>query len=327
MSSDLVKLESCIKLRRKHGSNKNSKLVCIAAIINHINIGDKLQKVLVLGSTGMLGSAVVKVLSNSDTEVLGTSRQDKNNMAFNAALDSFEDVFKSFKPNWIINCIGIIKPYINESDSNSILNAININSIFPMNLSNAAANIDAKVIQIATDCVYSGRKGAYTENDLHDATDVYGKTKSLGEVPAENMMHIRTSIIGPELGRSTSLLEWFKNQPINSQINGFTDHLWNGMTTHAFGKLCNGIIHQNLFQGGKFHVTPKDVVTKADLLKLFSKVYKRSDILISDTVSTYKINRTLSTENINQSNNLWQSAGYNSVPTIEELVYEQSELS
>ena len=285
-----------------------------------------MKKVLVLGSTGMLGSAVAQMLSDSQNELFTTSRHGKTSTSFSAGSDSIEDILISFKPDWIVNCIGTIKPHINESDSNSVLNAINVNSIFPAQLSQAASKIGAKVIQIATDCVYSGSKGAYLEADLHDATDVYGKTKSLGEVPAENMMHIRASIIGPELGRSTSLLEWFKNQPINSQINGFTDHLWNGVTTHAFGKLCNGIINQNLFQGGKFHVTPKDVVTKADLLKLFSKVYKRSDILISDTVSAYKINRTLSTENINQSNNLWQSAGYNAVPTIEELVYEQSEL-
>lgn len=286
-----------------------------------------MKKVLVLGSTGMLGSAVTQILSDSSTKLLTTSRHGKNGSNFTVGSGLIEDVLSSFTPDWVINCIGTIKPHINESDSNSVLNAINVNSIFPAQLSRAASKTGAKVIQIATDCVYSGSKGAYSEADLHDATDVYGKTKSLGEVPAENMMHLRASIIGPELERSTSLLEWFKNQPINSQINGFTDHLWNGVTTHAFGKLCNGIINQNLFQEGKFHVTPKDVVTKAHLLKLFSKVYKRSDILISDTVSAYKINRTLSTENINQSNNLWQSAGYNAVPTIEELVCEQSELS
>lgn len=286
-----------------------------------------MKKVLVLGSTGMLGSAVTQMLSDRQTELCTTSRHGKNSISFTAGSDSIAEVLISFKPDWVVNCIGTIKPHINESDSNSVLNAINVNSIFPAQLSQAASKIGAKVIQIATDCVYSGRKGAYLESDLHDATDVYGKTKSLGEVPAENMMHIRVSIIGPELGRSTSLLEWFKNQPMNSQITGFTDHLWNGVTTHAFGKLCNGIINQNLFQEGKFHVTPKDVVTKAHLLKLFSKVYKRSDILISDSVSAYKINRTLSSENITQSNNLWRSAGYKTVPTIEELVYEQSELS
>lgn len=286
-----------------------------------------MQKVLVLGSTGMLGSAVAQTIASSNTEVLGTSRQGNNSTTFDASTDLVEEVFKSFKPDWIINCIGIIKPYINESDSISILNAININSIFPIKLSNAAANIDAKVIQIATDCVYSGSKGAYTENDLHDATDIYGKTKSLGEVPAENMMHIRASIIGPELGRSTSLLEWFKSQPINSKINGFTDHLWNGITTHAFGKLCAGIIKQNSFRGGRYHVMPRDIVTKADLLRIFSKVYKRSDLLITDTVSTNRVDRTLSTTDINISDNFWKSAGYDSAPSIEDMVLEQSELS
>ena len=286
-----------------------------------------MQKVLVLGSTGMLGSAVVQILSNGNTELLTTSRRGANTTNFDAGTDTIDDILISFKPDWVINCIGTIKPYISESESNSVINAINVNSVFPAQLSRAASKIGTKVIQIATDCVYSGSKGAYLETDFHDATDVYGKTKSLGEVSAENMMHIRTSIIGPEFGRSTSLLEWFKNQPKNSQINGFTDHLWNGVTTHAFGKLCNGIINQNLFASGKYHVTPKNIVTKATLLKLFSKAYKRSDLLISNTISTHKIDRTLSTNDISISNNLWHAAGYRDAPTIEELVSEQSELS
>jgi len=286
-----------------------------------------MEKVLVLGSTGMLGSAVVQVLSKSGAEVLGTSRQGKNDVSFNAELDSIEDVFKLFKPAWIINCIGVIKPHINESESNSVLNAVNINSIFPIRLSSAAGKVGAKIIQIATDCVYSGVKGAYSENEFHDATDVYGKTKSLGEVPADNMMHIRASIIGPELGRSTSLLEWFKNQPNNAQLNGFTDHLWNGITTHAFGKLCDGIIKQDLFTSGKYHLIPRDIVTKADLLRIFSKAYKRSDLLITDTISANKIDRTLSTNRMDLNKNVWQSAGYTSVPSIEELVFEQSKLT
>ena len=106
-----------------------------------------MQKVLVLGSTGMLGSAVAQTITSSNTEVLGTSRQDNNSITFDANTDSVDEVFKSFKPDWIINCIGIIKPYINESDSNSILNAIYINSIFPFKLSSAAANIDAKIAE------------------------------------------------------------------------------------------------------------------------------------------------------------------------------------
>lgn len=286
-----------------------------------------MQKVLVLGVSGMLGSAVYQTLLSSSVEVLGTSRVSKNNFAFNASTDSIEEVIKYLKPNWIINCIGVIKPYINESDGNSILNAININSIFPLQLSIAASSINAKIIQIATDCVYSGDRGSYLENDLHDAMDVYGKTKSLGEVPKENMMHIRASIIGPELGRSTSLLEWFKNQPINSKLNGFTNHLWNGITTHAFGKICNGIIMNNLFNSEKYHVIPRDVVTKAELLKIFSQVYKRSDLLITDTVSINKVDRTLSTNDKIFINNLWKSAGYSTLPTIEDMVFEQNELS
>ena len=285
-----------------------------------------MKKVLVLGSTGMLGHAVVSVLNNvKGIQVLTTARRENDGgIKFNVENDNITDLITLLNPDYIVNCIGIIKPHINENSPSSINRAIEVNSRFPIELAEATNGL---IIQIATDCVYSGSKGAYTESDPHDANDVYGKTKSLGEVPAENVMHIRASIIGPELGRSTSLLEWFKNQPINSKLNGFTDHLWNGVTTYAFGKLCEGIIKQNSFRSGKYHVIPRDIVTKADLLRIFSKAYKRLDLLITDTVSTNKVDRTLSTNDLNFVNNLWVAAGYRISPSIEEMVLEQAKIS
>jgi dTDP-4-dehydrorhamnose reductase len=184
-------------------------------------------------------------------------------------------------------------------------------------------NRGAKVIQIATDCVYSGVQGSYVETDSHDATDVYGKTKSLGEVPASNMMHLRASIIGPEVGRSTSLLEWFRNQPKNAKLNGFTDHLWNGITTHHFAKLALSITETKLFSPGVKHVLPRDIVAKDELLKYFKEVYGRNDIVINRVESTKKIDRTLSSNQNDFSNHLWTASGYKSAPTVQQMVQEQ----
>ena len=287
-----------------------------------------MQKVLVLGATGMLGSACMEVIGhNSEIQLVGTARSGNDRyLAFDARTDSIEKLLASIKPNWIINCIGVIKPHIDEKVTTSIENAIQVNSDFPILLAGAAEKIAAKVIQIATDCVYSGAKGSYVESDLHDATDVYGKTKSLGEVPSENVMHIRASIIGPEVGRSTSLLEWFRNQVVDAKLNGFTDHLWNGVTTHAFGKLCLGIVNNDAFLAGSHHVIPGDVVSKADLLRIFAKAYNRTDIVIADVISPKRIDRTLATENLRLSNELWALAGYQVQPTVEEMVLEQAEL-
>ena len=151
----------------------------------------------------MLGSACMEVVSHdSRIDLIGTARTASDQLLkFDARVDSIATLLEVNKPNWIINCIGVIKPHIDEKVPSSIENAIKVNSEFPILLASAAKKIGAKVIQIATDCVYSGFQGSYIESDLHDATDVYGKTKSLGEVPASNVMHLRASIIGPEVGR------------------------------------------------------------------------------------------------------------------------------
>jgi dTDP-4-dehydrorhamnose reductase len=282
-----------------------------------------MKKVLILGATGMLGSACKSVLGDSPKlEVIGTARNaEDGNINFDAAKDDIKDVIAVVKPDWIVNCIGVIKPHINEESLESRTRAIEINGLFPEKL---ALSTKKPIIQIATDCVFSGRKGSYVESDLHDATDVYGKTKSLGEMPAENLKHLRVSIIGPEVGRSTSLLEWFRNQPNGASLNGFTDHLWNGITTHHFGYLARGIIEQDFTEFSRTHIIPKDVVSKADLLRIFASSYNRSDISITDTKSSVTIDRTLATENTELNRKLWNFAGYEEPPSVEMMVEEQA---
>ena len=283
-----------------------------------------MKKVLVLGANGMLGHACSQILSNSQgLEIYNTARANMDGcVKFDAANDSISDLISSIKPDWIVNCIGIIKPYIKEDQAASVLTAIKINSEFPFTLASAS---DATVIQIATDCVYSGTTGRYIETDIHDALDVYGKTKSLGEAPYGNVIHLRASIIGPELGRSTSLLEWFRNQPLNAQVNGFTDHLWNGITTHHFAKLVLGIVTNDFKDCTKTHIVPADSMKKSDLLRELAQAYNRQDIKINDINSNNRVDRTLNTTNHELNGNLWRMAGYKEIPTVAQMVQEQAE--
>jgi dTDP-4-dehydrorhamnose reductase len=282
-------------------------------------------KTLILGVTGMLGNACEKLfLQSSKNHVISTTRNQTNNsIQFDAKNDSVKDLIEKVEPDWIVNCIGVIKPHINENLYNSTQNAIEINSLFPHRIAKAIEGTSTKVIQIATDCVYSGDVGSYTESHSHDALDVYGKTKSLGEVNSEAFMHLRASIIGPEQGRSTSLMEWFLGQQPNAEVNGFTDHLWNGITTHHFAKLALSITETKLFSPGVKHVLPGDIVAKDELLKYFKEVYGRNDIVINRVESTKKIDRTLSSNQNDFSNHLWTASGYKSAPTVQQMVQEQ----
>jgi len=283
-----------------------------------------MKKVLILGATGMLGHAVADLFrAKADFDLTESSRTDlPGYVNFDAESDDVSELLNVIKPDWVVNCIGIIKPHINEKSSNSIMRAIQINSIFPQILSNST---NKPIIQIATDCVFSGEKGNYIESDLHDATDVYGKTKSLGEVPAENLKHLRVSIIGPEIGRATSLLEWFRNQPKNAELKGFIDHLWNGVSTYHFGRLVLGLVENEFTDFTKTHIVPADIVTKAELLNIFSSAYKRSDLKVLETNSSKTINRTLHTSNSELNSKIWSMAGYEISPTIKEMVLEQAQ--
>ena len=283
-------------------------------------------KVLILGGNGMLGHACSQILCASpNLEVTKTSRLNlEGYVQFNAMTDSVSNLIQMTNPDWIVNCIGVIKPHINERDPNSVSNAIRINSLFPQVL---ASETQANIIQIATDCVYSGTKGDYLESDVHDALDVYGKSKSLGEAVFQNLIHLRASIIGPEIGRSTSLLEWFKNQPLNAEINGFSDHLWNGITTHHFGMIARGIITNNFNQISKAHIVPSGAIQKFQLLNFFAEAYSRNDIEINKMVSSNAINRTLATEYPEINQLIWSMSGYSEIPTVEQMVHEQANLS
>jgi dTDP-4-dehydrorhamnose reductase len=277
----------------------------------------------------MLGAAVVKEFLDFQGEVTVSARREGldylppafSQIKFDATTDDINEALGRLpKVDYVINCIGIIKPYINDSDDKERRTAVEVNSQFPQRLSEWASHTGAKVIQIATDCVFSGLKGSYLESDPHDALDVYGKSKSLGEVPSASMMHLRVSIIGPEVGRSTSLLEWVRNQPHGAKINGFTDHVWNGVTTKHFGKLAKGIIQSNLFKSGVFHVVPENRLPKDRLVQVIASIFGRDDIQIQPTASGKIVDRTLETNSPEFNTALWAAAGFKNPPTIEQML-------
>ena len=297
------------------------------------------KQVYVLGATGMLGSMVLNVFAkDEDFSVVATARNAKERKTIQKKYPKIKikilDVeFISLRDlkialrgaDWIINCIGIIKPYIHDDNFQEIERAIRINSLFPHTLAKVAKEIKAKVLQIETDCVYSGKKGKYKENDLHDPLDVYGKTKSLGETYADNVYHLRNSIIGPEPVAHISLLDWFLYQPKNAKTNGYSDHYWNGITTYHFAKICLGIIKKNPKIPRLQHVIPSDVVSKEKLLRIFSRYFNREDIRIKSVKAPQKINRTLATENPEMNKRIWRASGYVKVPSVETMVKELSE--
>ena len=231
--------------------------------------------------------------------------------------ENLKKILKGY--SYIINCIGIIKPYITESDPNSVQNAVIVNSLFPHYLSKSS-NKSTKIFQIATDCVFDGKDGLYDENFSHNAIDIYGKSKSLGEVNSENFYNIRCSIIGNEIKSFKSLLCWFKKQKKGSNLLGFYDHLWNGITTKYFGSVIATIIKNNLDTPKLFHLLPKNIVTKYELLKIFQKKFKRNDLKIKKFKSSMTIDRTLKTLNKDINKKIYSSLGYSSPPSIQELI-------
>mgnify|MGYP001583202838 FL=1 len=293
-----------------------------------------MSNILILGIDGMLGNMLANVFSQkSSGKLFFTSRRDKpineylngEIIHFDASSIGFTNLVSTIQPDFVINCIGTIKPLIKESDSKSIINAQTINSFLPLTIAKSANEFNFKYFQIGTDCVFSGEKGRYNEESNTDATDVYGKTKIAGEIMAKNKTVIRSSIIGPEYGIGRSLLNWFNHERSDS-VSGFNNHLWNGVTTLNFANVINGIIENNYDAGSIQHLIPSDIVTKYELLLLFSKYFKK-DIGIDKSEADTVINRTLSTLNPQQNEVLWNFGGYSEIPSVEENVEELSKYS
>ena len=274
-----------------------------------------MYNVLILGCNGMLGNMVRRVLSkDKQIKVRCTYRKEKYNsfkLDINNGLADLNKIFEDQQGfDYVINCIGILNNNINKNNPQSVKEAILVNSIFPNNLATLADNYKAKVIHISTDGVFSKDDKLCFESSLRNCPDIYGKTKSLGEVISPNFINLRCSIIGPNSHLQKGLLEWFLSQPKKAGVNGYTDQMWNGVTTLQFANLCRILIVNNNFdvvrnEAPTHHFCPNEVVTKYKLLQLF-KSYFRPDIIVKPiNNSENKVSRILDT-NFQKIKNLFE---------------------
>ncbi|MGW8465479.1 dTDP-4-dehydrorhamnose reductase family protein [Pseudomonas sp. CLCA07] len=242
------------------------------------------MRVLVLGATGMLGNAVFKVLSSSSAlSVIGTVRNAKAIDSFDSKVkgnlisgvdvldqDSLVDVFERSKPDVVINCIGLIKQLSSAKDPLSVLP---INAMLPHRLAKLCALVGSRLVHISTDCVFSGRKGMYKENDVSDAEDLYGKSKYIGEiVDQSHVVTLRTSIIGHELNSQSSLIDWFLSQ--SGSVKGFSKAVFSGLPTVELARvILDFVIPQPALQG-LYHVSAEPI-DKLTLLRHVAKIYQK----------------------------------------------------
>ncbi|QWD23677.1 SDR family oxidoreductase [Polynucleobacter paneuropaeus] len=247
------------------------------------------MNILVLGTSGLIGSGLFRSLSEfSQLNVFGLSRSHCykffDDQLHSHIYSGFEiNDFKSlnlatnfFKPQVIINCIGITK-HIKEASNPSI--SIPINSLWPHQLEEFCENTKIRLIHISTDCVFSGSKGNYTEYDYPDAKDLYGKTKVLGELSGASSLTIRTSTIGHELRGHNGLLDWFLAQ--ENSCFGYSRAVFSGLPTIYLGKILGEYVLPNDSLKGTYHISSHPI-DKFTLLKLIAKEYKKSIKIVED---------------------------------------------
>jgi dTDP-4-dehydrorhamnose reductase len=244
------------------------------------------MKLVILGSSGMLGRYVTKYFSKN-YDVLPLTRKD-----IDFGKSSKESIYEYFSSinlqpkDTIINCTGIIKPQISVVGE---YESIFVNSALPHVIAKYCHERDLNFIHPTTDCIYSGEKGMYTEEDQTDVSDMYGLSKAMGE--SELATNIRVSIIGEELGQSRSLVEWVKSSK-DKQVKGFTDHKWNGITCLEWAKLVESMLTDFSLWKGTVHAYCPEVVTKAELVKMISDVYDLN-LDVVETTSNKACDRTL----------------------------------
>jgi len=247
----------------------------------------------------MLGHKLMQVLKESH-QVFGTVRSDAlspevsrilgvPNIATGVFIEDAAAVRRSLetvRPDVVINAVGIIKQL---PDSKNVITTLTVNSIFPHRLAELAGELGFRLLTVSTDCVFSGSRGNYSEADSPDATDLYGKSKNLGEVVAENCLTLRTSIIGHELGTSHSLVDWFLSNQ-GGKVKGFANAIYSGFPTVVFAGIIDSLIrhHPRLF--GLYHLS-SEPISKYDLLRLIDERYQAN--IEIERSEDFRIDRSL----------------------------------
>ncbi len=242
------------------------------------------MRILVLGVTGTIGHATWRTLQDNRLyDVWGTLRSEHALSYFteysHAKLitgvdvlnqDNLIRVFEKVRPEVVINGTGLIKQLITANDPIAVLP---INAIFPHQLAQICSISNARLIQISTDCVFSGKKGNYVESDMSDAEDLYGKSKFIGEIcQLSHVVTIRTSTIGHELTTQYALLDWFLSQ--KDSVKGYVNAIYSGIPTFELASVIRDYVLSNEKLSGLYHVAAKPI-SKYDLLQLIAERYNK----------------------------------------------------
>ncbi len=259
------------------------------------------MRLLIFGANGLLGNTLIRYfICKNNFQTFGVVRDFSKILLFKKKLHkkiyvienildlmSIEKIIKLTKPDVVINCLGITNKIKNKS-FNLIEDYIKINSLFPHMLYKICNKLGAKLIHFSSDCVFSGKKGSYSENDLADPVDFYGRSKLLGELDYENCITIRKSVIGHELLTRNGLLEWFLNQ--KGIVYGYTNVIFSGLTVLELAEIIEYYILPRNDLKGILNISGESI-SKFDLLKIISNIYKKSiEIIPDDSITT---NRTL----------------------------------
>lgn len=240
-----------------------------------------MSRVLIFGGNGMLGHKLVQIFSprfETWTTLRGSKSKyaqlgllDADRIIENVEVENAERINKAVEaanPDVIINAVGLVKQL---PSSKNVIRTLTVNSIFPLRLAEIVEKIGSRLITISTDCVFNGRRGMYTEDDVSDAEDVYGKSKNLGEVSQPNCLTIRTSIIGREISTAHSFVEWFLSNR-GGRVKGFTKAIYSGFPTIVFAELLVDVIKNHQGLSGLYHIS-SDPINKFDLLCLLRNAY------------------------------------------------------
>lgn len=256
-------------------------------------------RVLIVGANGMLGSSLFRYLSNLNKyEVLGTVRsvsagdllkkQGFENFITGLDVLHYDKLFsciKDFRPSYVINCVGIIKQSGVSKDPTL---AIEVNSLFPHKLAKICGEIGSRLVHFSTDCVFSGDLGNYNEASVPDATDLYGRSKLLGEVSYYDHVTLRTSIIGHEINSAISLIDWFLSQ--TSQVRGYSKAVFSGLPTVCVAQFLDEYMFSQDGLVGLYHLSAEPI-DKFSLLNIVNQVYNHQ--LKIEKCESFTIDRSL----------------------------------
>ncbi len=287
------------------------------------------MQVLILGGDGMLGHELLLELAKNH-KVTVSLRQSKDNYHGYSLFSEQNALFgvdardskalghliSRMAPEVVINAVGIVKQ---REASTDVIQSLEVNALLPHRLAELCAANDARLIHISTDCVFSGSRGGYHEEDTPDATDLYGRTKLLGEVSGRGCLTLRSSIIGLELKGRQSLVEWYLRQ--SGEIPGFTHAIFSGLTTMEFGRLIHRLITEFTTLEGLFHVA-SEPISKYDILRRLTELLGRTDVRVVPN-GDFRSDRSLNARKFEQATHYWAPAWDDMLLELSERIRER----